>query len=71
MSCCTGEFSGLKTAHCSICHATFTTTTAFDRHRTGSYSNNNRRCLPPESVGLTITNRSYPCWGYPPKEIAA
>ena len=37
-NCCGAEFSGLKTAHCSACHETFTTVAAFDKHRTGSHA---------------------------------
>ncbi|MGY4869789.1 FDXHR family putative zinc-binding protein [Mycolicibacterium elephantis] len=66
-NCCSAQFSGLKTAHCSACHETFSTVSAFDKHRAGSYAADTRRCLPPTSVGLVSANRSYPCWGYPPK----
>jgi hypothetical protein len=75
VNCCGAEFSGLKTAHCTVCHATFSTVPAFDKHRAGSHTNDTRHCLRPESVGLVSADRAYPCWGYPPKqnqeEIAA
>ncbi|OBF81032.1 hypothetical protein A5791_06915 [Mycobacterium sp. 852002-51163_SCH5372311] len=73
-NCCGAEFSGLKTAHCSACHATFSTVSAFDKHRAGSHSADTRHCLPPAAVGLVDANRTYPCWADPAKtrqEIAA
>jgi len=69
VNCCSAGFSGLKTAHCTGCHATFSTASAFDKHRAGSHTQDTRHCLPPESVGLVSANRAYPCWGYPPKQI--
>ena len=66
-NCCKAEWTGLKTAHCSACHQTFTTPSAFDLHRTGSHANGKRACLPPEAVGLVDADRNYPCWGYPAK----
>lgn len=46
--------SGLKTAHCTVCHNTFTTPGNFDRHRRGG------QCLAPENVGLVSSRRP---WG--------
>jgi hypothetical protein len=68
VNCCDAEFSGLKTAHCTSCHATFTVVSAFDKHRTGSHAYSTRRCVPPESVGLVDAGRGYPCYGFPPKQ---
>ena len=72
-NCCSAEFAGFKTAHCSACHETFTTVTAFDKHRAGSHASDTRNCLPPASVGLVNANRAYPCWTRPNtrEEIAA
>ena len=62
---CSSRWNGLTTAHCSACHQTFTTVTAFNKHRTGSYSQDTRHCLEPASVGLVDASRAYPCWGLP------
>lgn len=62
---CTAEWGGLTTCHCSGCHVTFTGISAFDAHRRAG------KCLPAESVGLSPTNRAYPCYGYPRDDSAA
>ncbi len=62
---CHARWGGLKTAHCAACHQTFTAITAFDKHRSGSHSEDTRRCLDPASVGLIDAQRAYPCWGLP------
>lgn len=62
---CSNVWGGLKTVHCPACCATFTGIEVFDKHRTGSFINDTRRCLPPDSVGLVDAGRAYPCWGYP------
>ncbi|MBO0676878.1 hypothetical protein JRC04_05335 [Mycolicibacterium sp. S2-37] len=76
---CGAEWAGFNTGHCAACHQTFTGITAFDLHRTGSFSESGeriidkgkteprgpRRCLPPAEVGLTDAGRRYPCWGSP------
>lgn len=45
---CHGNYSGLKTEHCMVCHETFTNTLAGDRHRIGDHAlvtgPNRRRC---------------------------
>jgi hypothetical protein len=64
-NCCAAEFSGLKTSHCTACHQTFATVTAFDKHRSGSHATDTRQCLEPSSVGLVKSSRAYACWGYP------
>lgn len=64
-NCCDAWWTGLKTAHCPACHETFTTTSAFDKHRTGEHHNDTRHCQPPAQVGLTDAKRPYPCWGHP------
>jgi hypothetical protein len=61
-STCSAEWGGMNTAHCARCHTTFTGITAFDAHRRGGI------CIPAESVGLSRTNRAYPCHGYPTDE---
>lgn len=62
---CNATWTGLKPAHCSACHHTFTAISAFDMHRTGSHANSKRTCLPPATVGLVRTKRVYSCWGQP------
>lgn len=64
-NCCDARWGGLKTCHCSACHNTFTSITAFDKHRTGSHALSERTCLEPSAVGLVLTGRDYPCWGAP------
>jgi hypothetical protein len=61
---CYSRWGGLKTAHCSACHKTFTTPWAFDKHRDGSHVTG-RFCREPEAVGLVDAGRAYPCWGRP------
>ena len=62
---CNARWGGLRTAHCSACHQTFTTPTAFDLHRSGSHADETRHCISPADVGLVDAGRQYPCWGYP------
>lgn len=62
---CTNRWSGLNTAHCPACHETFTSPSAFDKHRTGNHADDTRTCLPPATIGLIKTDRDYPCWGWP------
>lgn len=66
MACpeCGGWWGGAKTCHCSSCHETFTTASAFDKHRAGSFTANNRHCVDPAQVGLIDAGRAYPCWGW-------
>lgn len=59
---CSAEWGGMNTAHCAGCHTTFTGITAFDAHRRGG------ECIPAECVGLSLTKRAYPCYGYPSDE---
>jgi hypothetical protein len=67
---CSTRWGGLNTAHCSVCHLTFTTQRASDRHRAGSHALDERRCLDPSTVGLVDAGRAYPCWGFPGREVA-
>jgi hypothetical protein len=67
---CRNEWGGLKTAHCTVCHQTFTTVGAFDKHRDGSHADDTRHCVDPESVGLVNAGRAYPCWGFPGRDEA-
>jgi hypothetical protein len=56
---CESRWDGLKTAHCSACHETFTTPGVFDKHRREG------NCLPPQEAGLVLTSRAYRCWATP------
>lgn len=65
MNCCGARIGGLKTAHCTVCHATFTTPPGFDRHRRRG------KCIPPETIednsGARVfkeAGRNYPCWAF-------
>lgn len=43
---CDRAFPGSDRAggHCVVCHMSFTSNSGFDRHKTGSYDDNSRRC---------------------------
>jgi hypothetical protein len=62
---CPARWGGLKTAHCNACHQTFTVVAAFDKHRAGSHTHDDRHCLDPAAVGLVDAGRAYSCWGFP------
>ena len=62
---CPARWGGLKTAHCNACHETFTVVAAFDKHRAGSHTLDDRHCLDPAAVGLVDAGRAYSCWGFP------
>jgi hypothetical protein len=62
---CSARWGGLKTAHCDACGETFTFVAAFDRHRAGSHTHDDRHCLDPAAVGLVDAGRAYSCWGFP------
>ena len=38
---------------CSVCQSDFTSLSAFDAHRQGTYEPDTRHCVPPETVGLS------------------
>lgn len=42
---CGATWSGKRLEHCTVCHETFTGTSAGDKHRTGTYWPDERRCL--------------------------
>jgi len=47
---CGKSWAGYRAEHCTICHETFSGTTAGDKHRQGPFTA--RICAPPDSVGL-------------------
>lgn len=53
--------SALNVSHCSACHVTFSSPSAFDKHRVGG------KCKTPEDLGLVQGQRNYDCWSYPPR----
>jgi hypothetical protein len=57
---CDARWSGTATAHCSVCHRTFSGVTSFDRHRRDG------RCTDPAGLGMRpVAGRAYECWGFP------
>lgn len=61
---CGATWSGKRLEHCAVCHLTFTGTTAGDKHRTGSYWPDERRCLTDEEMrekGMAQNSRGH--WG--------
>lgn len=42
---CGATWTGKRMEHCTACHATFSGTTAGDKHREGDYFPDTRRCL--------------------------
>jgi hypothetical protein len=59
------RWGGFKTAHCRARGETFTVVAAFDKHRAGSHTQDDRHCLDPAAVGLVDAGRAYRCWGFP------
>lgn len=59
---CGARWAGLKTCHCTACHCTFSTVTAFDKHRVGSNADDCRHCVDPATDGLVDAGRRYACW---------
>lgn len=58
---CGSEWTGEKLEHCTVCHRTFTSTPAGDKHRTGSHVNG-RRCRTDEemlALGMGQNKRGY------------
>lgn len=65
VGCCEGRYTGLKTAHCTVCHETFTTPAGFDRHRSRG------TCLDPATMVNSKSEpvfknagRAYKCWAF-------
>jgi hypothetical protein len=61
---CAAQWSGLERAHCSACHETFSSVTAFTRHRQPTRTRG--RCLSPLEVGLSLIGGF---WQLPPMSI--
>lgn len=43
-----------KRCKCSVCNNTFSSTSAFDKHRVGAHGTPERRCVDPRSIGMRI-----------------
>lgn len=57
---CGTTWTGLTPAHCASCHTTFTSPTAFDRHRRAG------QCLTPSAAGLVpIDRKTWTGYGWP------
>lgn len=59
---CSETWGGKRLEHCTACHETFTATSSGDRHRTGSYFPDERRCLTPDEMrakGMTQNARGH------------
>ena len=56
---CNGTWTGLTTCHCSSCHRTFSSISAFDMHRSGSHAESTRHCVDPASAGLVPVTKLY------------
>lgn len=67
---CGAKWTGLRVEHCGACHLTFSCTQAGDRHRTGTFTPDTRRCLDVdemEAKGLTLRLKGHGTivWGLP------
>ncbi|SNS54937.1 FDXHR family putative zinc-binding protein [Rhodococcoides kyotonense] len=56
---CDERWSGQATCHCSGCHLTYSSISAFDAHR------RNGTCRAPDASGLVALEKAYPVFGYP------
>jgi hypothetical protein len=57
---CGAAWGGLRTAHCTSCHRTFSGISAFDGHKPG-------RCRDPGACGMVVVRVSgnQEVWGHP------
>lgn len=62
---CASRWSGTQRAHCSACHLTFSSASAFDRHRTPDGEHGH--CLDPITLtGSSLLVRRNGVWSWPP-----
>lgn len=54
---CKERWTGLNRAHCTGCHRTFNSVSAFDRHRVGF------KCLDPMDLGMRVDEKGI--WSKP------
>lgn len=69
---CAATWTGTRIEHCTVCHGTFTGSTAGDMHRVGDHGvwegPDRRRCLTPAEMigkGMTQNGRGIWCTGKP------
>lgn len=62
---CGRTWTGLSRCHCATCHHSFTSATAFDRHRRAF------RCRPPAEAGLVLRGEYWGLPGERPDDVAA
>jgi hypothetical protein len=57
---CGARWSGLRVAHCSVCHVSFSGVNTFDRHRKDG------ACRTPAEMGMRpLEGRTSEVWGWP------
>ncbi len=57
---CGARWAGNRTAHCSVCHLTFSGVDRFDKHR------RNGACVDPVELGMSLVGgRAFEAWGFP------
>jgi hypothetical protein len=62
---CGKSWTGLRRSHCPVCHETFNSDSAADKHRTGK-PGIDRRCVDPATVGLVAVEQPWgTCWQAP------
>jgi len=59
---CTARWHGTRRAHCAACHHTFSSVTAFDRHRTPD--GDHGQCLDPATLAALVYRHG--AWSWPP-----
>lgn len=70
---CAKTWTGLRIAHCALCHQTFTTPANFDRHRAGRKTHGVKlaagECHAGDVCGLVLNDRGQ--WAMPGRETEA
>lgn len=70
---CTSWWTGLSACHCAGCHRTFSSISAFDKHRDGSHVKGTRHCVDPATLRskktgealLVLVDKGWACWSVP------
>ena len=58
-------WTGLRRAHCPVCHETFNSDSAADKHRAGKFGID-RHCISPQDAGLVAVEQLWGvCWQAP------
>lgn len=67
---CDAQWFGTRRAHCSACHLTFSSVSAFDRHRTPD--GDHGHCLDPNTLtGASVLVHRNGVWSWPPMPDSA